>query len=133
MFPESTPQHLTNLRTVLVSNPSLGYMAIRMLDMPKYIQHSSPLLTEAMDSAVKQSAGYDWDRVVNGDMTWLWEPPKALGDCLEAAIGAIFIDAKFEFEPVYKALDRIYGELMPLMSVVDNQVGSLSAACSRVY
>lgn len=122
LFPNSTPQHVTNLRTILVSNASLGYTAIKKLELHKFILRTSPLWKESANKAVEQTKAYNVEQVVSGDLTWLWDPPKALGDCLEASLGAIFIDSNFEFGPVFAALDRLYGDLMPLITSVEISV-----------
>lgn len=75
-----------------------------------------------MLDTVAQAAAYDWSAVVSGDLTWLWDPPKVLGDCLEASLGAIFVDAGCRIEAVYRVLDALYEGVVPLLSQVESRV-----------
>ncbi|ORY90629.1 hypothetical protein BCR35DRAFT_349581 [Leucosporidium creatinivorum] len=116
LFPNSTPRHLSFLRALLVSNATLAFLAVRVLRLHQIILHSSPLLELAMMDTATQAEGFAWEAIVSGDMTWMWDPPKALGDCFEAALGAVFVDAGCELDAVLAVLDKAYGEVMPLLS-----------------
>lgn len=113
-FPNSTPGILTYLRTVLVSNPALALVAIKRLDIQRNVLHSSSALDKAMRAAVDQAASLGWSDMLDS-LTWLWDPPKVLGDVLEAIIGSVFVDVGFQLEPVLEILDRLYEAVLLLM------------------
>ncbi|GAA5850888.1 hypothetical protein JCM8547_009121 [Rhodosporidiobolus lusitaniae] len=93
-FPSSTPCTLSYKRALLVSNGVLALLAVEKLDLHKAVLHSSPALEQAMMDASQE---------------------KVLGDVLEALLAAIFIDSSFQLEPVFKVLDGLYEEVMPLL------------------
>ncbi|SCZ92562.1 BZ3500_MvSof-1268-A1-R1_Chr5-2g07980 [Microbotryum saponariae] len=121
VFENATPRHLTFMRALLVSNPTLAFLSIRKLDLHKTILHGSASLELAMLEAQEQAESMTWAMVLTGDMTWLWSPPKVLGDAFEAILGAIFLDGGCRLEPVFATLDRIYAEVMPLMRNVETR------------
>ncbi|KDE08748.1 hypothetical protein MVLG_01202 [Microbotryum lychnidis-dioicae p1A1 Lamole] len=120
-FENATPRHLTFMRALLVSNPTLAFLSIRKLDLHKTILHGSASLELAMLEAQEQAESMTWAMVLTGDMTWLWSPPKVLGDAFEAILGAIFLDGGCRLEPVFATLDQIYAEVMPLMRNVETR------------
>ena len=67
-----------------------------------------------MRAAVDQAASLGWSDMLDS-LTWLWDPPKVLGDVLEAIIGSAFVDVGFQLEPVLKILDRLYEDVILLM------------------
>lgn len=115
---------LTFLRATLVSNTPLCYVALLKLNLHHVILHSSPFLERAMQDAYQEvsevgNESGGWEQLlVSGDLTWVWEGPKPLGDVLEASLGAVFVDAGWEVGPVYEVLDRVFGELLPLLGEV---------------
>lgn len=42
-------------------------------------------------------------------------PRQVISDVVEALLAAVFIDAKFQLEPVFHVLDRLYADIMPLV------------------
>jgi endoribonuclease Dicer len=73
-----------------------------------------------MNAAATESESFTWTKILV-DLTWVWDPPKVLGDCFEAIIGAVFVDCGFRLEPVFEVLDRIYKEVMPLLKDVETR------------
>lgn len=43
---------------------------------------------------------------------WSLQPPKVLGDLLEAVIGAVFVDSGFQLEAVWAVLERVMSPMM---------------------
>lgn len=103
---------------MLVSNPALSLLSTKVLQLQKNILHTSPLLDQAMRTAVLESESYNYSDMLN-DLTWLWDPPKVLGDVFESIIGAIFVDSKFQLEIVLDVLDRMYRDVLPLLRDVE--------------
>ncbi|GJN87852.1 hypothetical protein Rhopal_000807-T1 [Rhodotorula paludigena] len=112
-FPQSTPATLTFKRALLVSNGCLALIALRTLGLHKTILHSSPSLEGAMREAAELANGFDWKDVVEGDLTFLWSPPKVLGDVVEALLAVVFVDCGMQLEPIYAVLDKLYADIMP--------------------
>ena len=73
-FPGISSQNLTSLRTRLVSNAALAFVAIRTIEVHRNLIHDSKGLQLAIDEAVVQAKGMSWEDF--DDVTWLWDPPK---------------------------------------------------------
>lgn len=112
-FPTATPSHLTRLRSVLVSNSALGYLALKVLRLHRYILHSTPLLGEHFNRALEEATLFVHDDFVSE--IWLFDPPKPAADAVEGIIGSIFIDCGWHLEPVFEVLDRIFEDLFRLL------------------
>lgn len=117
-FPHATPRFITYHRAMLVSNPALSLLSTKVLQLQKNILHTSPLLDQAMRTAVTESEKYSFSDMLN-DLTWLWDPPKVLGDVFESVIGAIFVDSGFQLEIVLQVLDRMYKDVLPLLRNIE--------------
>ncbi|GAA6061113.1 hypothetical protein JCM10212_006144 [Sporobolomyces blumeae] len=116
LFPlaaSTTPRFLSFRRAMLVNNSTLSLIATRKLSLHKSILHGSPLLQRAMDEAAEQAASIDWQDVVIGDSTWVWSPPKVLGDVVEALLAVVFVDSEFNLDVVCQVLDRLYADILP--------------------
>lgn len=112
-FPTATPSHLTRLRSVLVSNSALGYLALRFMGLQRYILHSAPLLGEHFTRALKEAQQLDHEDFVHE--IWLFDPPKPAADALEGVIGAIFIDSGWQVSVVFEVLDKVFEDLFALL------------------
>ncbi|GAA5920114.1 hypothetical protein JCM1841_004443 [Sporobolomyces salmonicolor] len=121
LFPQATPRSLTFKRALLVSNGVLALLAVRKLNVHKMILHASPALEHAMIEAAELAKTFGWKAVVEGDATFLWSPPKVLGDVFEALLAAVFIDAGLKLDPVWTVLGELYKEVMPLLSETEHR------------
>jgi endoribonuclease Dicer len=132
--PDAPPSALTFARALLVSSGALALIGCRKLELHKCILHSSPVLEAALHEAAEQAQQYSFEQVVQGDLTFLWSPPKVtwtcyslrrpcmtdsafadqvISDVVEAILAAVFIDAGFQLEPVLQVLDRLFADIMP--------------------
>lgn len=100
------------MRQCLVSNPALSFIAVTRLDVCPCIRHGSSALQADLAKAVKESDGWAKSSQGLSNMTWLWDPPKVLGDVLEAIIGSIFEDSGFDLPTTYQVLYKLYGGLL---------------------
>lgn len=76
MNPNAPPRSLTFARALLVSSGALTLIGCRKLELHKCILHSSPVLELAMREAAVQAQDYTFEQVVQGELTFLWSPPK---------------------------------------------------------
>ncbi|GAA5902930.1 hypothetical protein JCM8208_006514 [Rhodotorula glutinis] len=114
-FPHATPRILTFLRALLVSNGVISALAVRKLSLHKMILHSSPALEAAMRDAAVQAEGFEWMEVADGELTFMWSPPKVLGDVVESILAVVFLDSDMQLAPVFGVLDKLYGDIMPAL------------------
>ena len=112
-FPTATPSHLTRLRSVLVSNSALGYLALKVLGLHRYILHAAPLLGQHFERALQEAEQLKHDDFVSE--IWLFDPPKPAADAVEGIIGSLFIDCGWKLEPVFEVLDRMFADLFKLL------------------
>ncbi|GAA6047894.1 hypothetical protein JCM3770_006412 [Rhodotorula araucariae] len=112
-YPRASQRVLTFLRALLVSNGTLAALAVRKLQLHRAILHSSPALEVAMRDAAREAEGFEWKDVADGNLTFLWSPPKVLGDVVEALLAVVFVDSGFEVGPVFAVLDRLYADILP--------------------
>ncbi|GEM09354.1 endoribonuclease Dicer [Rhodotorula toruloides] len=111
LFPDSTPGKLSYVRSMLVSNGVLALLAVKKLDLHKMVLHSSPPLETALREAAEQAKQFEYADVPTGSLTWLWDPPKVLGDVLESLLGVVFVDCGMRLGPVLDVLDRLVTSL----------------------
>lgn len=114
LFPDSDPRRLTFLRALLVSNVTLAFLSLRVLEAQKNVLHNSPPLQAAMNFAAEESERLSWEQILI-DLTWTFDAPKVLGDVFEAVLGAVFVDSGFDIDVVSKVLEGLYGEILPLV------------------
>ncbi|EGF98772.1 uncharacterized protein MELLADRAFT_79606 [Melampsora larici-populina 98AG31] len=115
-FSDSTAAQLTFTRASLVTNASLGYLSLKKLGLHKMIQHDSRHFEKACDDALRDiesfiEVGSFYDNLTNSFI--VFDPPKILGDALEAIVGAIFIDCGLHLSVAYRSLDKIFEDVLP--------------------
>ncbi|KAH9820255.1 hypothetical protein DFH28DRAFT_1218697 [Melampsora americana] len=115
-FSDPTAAQLTFTRASLVTNASLGYLSLKKLQLHKVIQHDSRHFEKACEDCLKDieifiEVGSFYEDLTNSFI--VFDPPKILGDALEAIVGAIFIDCGLDLSMAYKSLDKIYEDVLP--------------------
>ncbi|KAI0022344.1 hypothetical protein F4780DRAFT_769771 [Xylariomycetidae sp. FL0641] len=116
-FPDADPQWLTEHKMAMVSNQFLGCLCVslglqkHMLSMTgglqqeimEYVNAITDARTKAEDEAEANGLG----RRAYARNFWVDEsrPPKALPDIVEAFIGAIFVDSKYNYGQVQDFFD----------------------------
>lgn len=112
-FPELAPRGLTFLRALLVSSPTISLIALRKLEVHRFLLHSSALFDAAIRETLVEAARFPYSAVASGEVVWLFDPPKILGDVLGALLGAIWVGSEGSLDKVFDVLDRLYAEIMP--------------------
>lgn len=117
LFPLASEGDLTWMRILLVSSPTISYLAIRQLAIQRHLRAASPSIVEAVRVSVEERAKFAWGDVGGGRLLWAFSPIKVLGDALEACIGAVFLDSGCSLPLAFALLDRLYAPVMPHMIV----------------
>lgn len=86
----ATAGQLSKLRSLFVSNGSLGYLATEKLQLHKFILRNSSALDGRLSDAARQAKAH-FDNEPYFRAVWLWDPVKVLCDVFEAIIGAILV------------------------------------------
>lgn len=111
LFPDAPPGKLTWTRSAAVNNATLAAVAVRELSLDKYVLHGAPSLEQATANARRELEAMSYGDIVA--RYWSLQPPKVLGDLLEAVMGAIFVDSGFRLEAVWAVMERV---LTPMMA-----------------
>lgn len=118
-FENPTAEELTLARAKIVSNGSLGFLAIKKLNLHEIIMHKSETFQQACAEAIEAIEPFttieEYFSNIN-NLFVVFDPPKILNDVLEAIVGAVFIDSGFNLQTVYQTLDTIFQEVTPGMS-----------------
>lgn len=115
-FKGPTAAQLTFTRASLVANASLGYLALKKLGLDRLIIHGSSHFEKACVEALQEISHFESIGSFYEDLTnsfVVFDPPKILGDALEAIVGAMLIDCEFDLKVVFKSLERIYEDVLP--------------------
>ncbi len=98
-YPTLPPQQLTHLRAASVNNHFLVLVAVE-LGLHRWLRIGDASVQFEVDDIVRilvEEDGIDVWRMGRGRDFWTdLDPPKALGDCLEAVLGAVFLDSRFD-------------------------------------
>ncbi|KAG2025570.1 hypothetical protein GB937_002826 [Aspergillus fischeri] len=118
-FPDRDPQWLTEHKMAMVSNKFLGALSVKLGFHRRIMAFSNPLqaqithYVEEIESAQAESRGAVDYWVVAKD------PPKCLPDMVEAYLGAIFVDSKFDFQVIEVFFERQIKPFFEDMSIYD--------------
>ncbi|MBW0488249.1 hypothetical protein O181_027964 [Austropuccinia psidii MF-1] len=119
-FSPLTSAELTTMRASLVSNGTLGFLALRKLSLESLILHRlDGFVPNQVQDAMKDFSPFDTLASFFANLTNVFvvpDPPKVLGDVVEAIIGGVFIDSGLTIEPAFKVLDRIYEDALGQLS-----------------
>ncbi|KAI9611045.1 hypothetical protein H4Q26_008892 [Puccinia striiformis f. sp. tritici PST-130] len=123
-FANATAEELTLARARVVSNGSLGFLAIKKLGLQEIIMHKSENFDQACREAIEAIEPFTKIEEFFSKMDNLFvvfDPPKILNDVLEAIVGSVFIDSGFDLQTVYRTLDIIFEDVIPGMSRLVNR------------
>ncbi|KAF7176654.1 hypothetical protein CNMCM7691_003306 [Aspergillus felis] len=118
-FPDRDPQWLTEHKMAMVSNKFLGALSVKLGFHRRIMAFSNPLqaqithYVEEIEAAQAESQGAVDYWVVAKD------PPKCLPDMVEAYLGAIFVDSKFDFQVIEAFFERQIKPFFEDMSIYD--------------
>lgn len=104
-YPTKDPQWLTEHKMAMVSNQFLGAVSVKlgfhrhMVYLHASVENEITRYVTALEDAEEKSNGAPdyWTSVM---------PPKCLPDILEAYVGALFVDSKFNYAEVQRFFDE---------------------------
>ncbi|KAI5464989.1 hypothetical protein BGZ63DRAFT_440387 [Mariannaea sp. PMI_226] len=132
-YPEADPQWLTEHKMAMASNQFLGVLCVR-LNLQKHLLTTSSALMgniadytaelEQAEEAAQKEAREKGVPMRNNFWLDVGQPPKALPDIVEALIGAMFVDAEYNYAVVQSFFRRFilpYFEDMQLYDTFANR------------
>ncbi|KAI1657916.1 hypothetical protein F4813DRAFT_358400 [Daldinia decipiens] len=135
-YPSADPQWLTEHKMAMVSNQFLGCLCVslgfqtHMVSMDSEVQRDVTeyvaAITEAQRAAEEEAESANLGRASYAKNFWveIQRPPKALPDIVEAYIGALFVDSKYDYSQVQRFFDthmRPYFEDMHIYDTFANR------------
>ncbi|ETS82388.1 hypothetical protein PFICI_04264 [Pestalotiopsis fici W106-1] len=111
-YPGADPQWLTEHKMAMVSNQFLGCLCVALdlhrhlmcmtAEMPQMIATYVQEITSAQEAAEEEAVHANQARSSYSRNFWtsVREPPKCLPDIVEAYIGAVFVDSKYDYSQV---------------------------------
>lgn len=106
-----------------------------MLALPRSLLHGSatldiaikiaaaelePTASSESESETQEPAAFTTASVLD-DLPWMWDPPKVLGDILEAVLGAIFVDDGLRLDEVFRVLDSVFKDVTPHLRNIEKR------------
>ncbi|KAL4360983.1 hypothetical protein GQ457_04G024530 [Hibiscus cannabinus] len=123
-YPELPPGALTRLRAANVDTEKLARVAVRH-GLHRYLRHKKPLLEEQIRQFSEEIQRYPLHS--NG----LVDVPKALADLVESTIGAVFIDADFSIDVVWKVFKDLLEPIIRRETLKMHPVTQLYEVCQK--
>ncbi|VAH16535.1 unnamed protein product [Triticum turgidum subsp. durum] len=104
------PGELTDLRSALVSNENFAEVVLRN-NIHSHLQHGSGILLEQITEYVRSNL--ECQGKVNKFLQHATcKAPKVLGDIMESIAGAIFVDADFNVDVVWKIVEPLLSPMI---------------------
>ncbi|KAJ9052737.1 Dicer-like protein 1 [Entomophthora muscae] len=101
-FPAMPPGYLSDLKGLLVDNPTLARISVQV-DLPRHLVHSS----DPLASAIVKFLAHHEDGFANDRALWANSMPKAFSDIIESIIGAVFVDSGLDLKVASKVVRRV--------------------------
>ncbi|KAF8626204.1 hypothetical protein AX15_004894 [Amanita polypyramis BW_CC] len=136
-FKEATSHQLSLLRSKLVCNAALAWVAVKRLELHKILLANSVDLNIAIGQYVPILGAASAEDII--EMGWRYDPPKALSDVFESVIGAVFVDSAYNYEKTASMIILTIEDLLSVLKpdVSENPVSKLllwtaSQGCQKV-
>ncbi|KAI9317068.1 dicer-2 protein [Dichotomocladium elegans] len=104
-YPEADPGQITELKDSCVNNHVLGIICVEN-DLHKNIKHYSGRLVKAIEEFCLELEEVKNKGDAQGEYWRDMSIPKVLSDVVESMLGAVFIDAGFDLDPVEKVFEK---------------------------
>ncbi|PHH69497.1 hypothetical protein CDD80_6695 [Ophiocordyceps camponoti-rufipedis] len=136
-FPDADPQSLTERKMLVVSNNFFGYLAVRLglhrhllLTTSSLMGQIGEYVAEVEEAQILANDPDAWFKMTS-------PPPKALSDMVEALVGAMFIDSRYDYSvvtrfvshaiiPYFSDMSRLEAYLHPVTQLsqrLQNELG----------
>lgn len=110
LYPNATSGKLTRARARCVCNSTLSALGTKKLEIHKAMFCDAISLVAAANKTARMFNSMDFTQVI--DNIWRLDAPKALGDMVEALIGAVFVDSGWNYNIVKDVVIRLFKEVL---------------------
>lgn len=114
-FAEATSYQLSLIRSKLVCNIALAWVAVKRLQLHKIMLANSVSLNMAIEQHVPILEAASAEDIIQ--MGWRYDPPKALSDVLESLIGAVYVDSAYNYEKTEAVLLLVMEDLLDVINL----------------
>lgn len=104
-YPDAPPGLITDIKDSCVNNHVLGILCV-INELHTQIVHYSGALIRAIEEFVKEHEGMKQRGEAVGEYWTDLTIPKVLSDVVESMLGAVFVDAGFQLEPVQRVFEK---------------------------
>ena len=119
-YPTKDPQWLTEHKMAMVSNKFLGALCVKLGFHKHLLTHSDFIKTQVFDYVTDIEEAEKLSNGVKDYWTSVKAPPKSLPDVVEAYLGAVFVDSKFNYSEVQRFFDMHIAPFFQDMSIYDS-------------
>ncbi|KAK8735002.1 hypothetical protein OTU49_005779 [Cherax quadricarinatus] len=132
-----SPGQITDLRSYFVKNETLAKVSADM-KLHRHLQHMAPKLTASIDKFLRiLDESYEEDTLnteedeVDGEDV---DVPKALGDLVEAIIGAVYLDTCRSLQRTWEVIEILMGDTLKksLADIPGNSIRELYEVVNKV-
>lgn len=123
-YPDKGPQWLTEHKMAMVSNKFQGALCVR-IGFHRHLRHNSAVFESQIRTFVEDVQ--EAEQISDGAPDyWLAvkDPPKCLADIVEAYVGAMFVDSKFDYGQVERFFDTHIKPYFEDMTIFDSFAGN---------
>ncbi|OQO09415.1 hypothetical protein B0A48_04813 [Cryoendolithus antarcticus] len=99
-FPDKDPQWLTEHKMAMIGNKALGMIAVETGFYKHLRHHHDQIQHQIQDYATELLEAKSISNGAKDYWIGVSDPPKCLGDIVEAYVGAMFIDSDFDYSTV---------------------------------
>ncbi|KAI0303519.1 hypothetical protein B0F90DRAFT_1896870 [Multifurca ochricompacta] len=113
-FPQANSGQLSSLRSRAVCGPVLAFVAVRVLNLHKFLLANNSELIEAIEKYIPiLHAMSSRDMVLQ---SWAHDPPKTISDILESVVAAILIDSGYNLDKTMCIVEAVMQCVLEVLS-----------------
>lgn len=112
-YPTGTSGKLTRARARYIRNPTLSAIGTKKLNVHKLMLCELVSLTKAMNQTAQEYDEMTFQQII--DVLWRLDAPKALGDVVEALLGAVFVDSGWKYDVANKVALHLLEDVLKLV------------------
>lgn len=112
-YPTAPSGKLTRARARYVRNPTLSAVGIKKLNVHKLILSDVVSLANAINTSADEYNNMSFEQII--EVLWKLDAPKAIGDVVEALLGAVFVDSGWSYDVANRVALHLLEEVLQLV------------------
>jgi len=111
--PAATSGKLSRARARYVRNPTLSAIGTKKLNIHKLMFCDVVSLANAMNNTATEYDDMTFEQII--EVLWKLDAPKAIGDVVEALLGAVFVDSGWSYDVANTVALHLLKEVLQLV------------------